>query len=244
MAYGLCATILSLIFQDAIKGVVAYFHLRSNGLMHIGDWIQVPEKNIDGKIEDVSLSTVSVRNWDNTISSISLAILQAGAFKNNQEMIDKKTSGRRMYRSFTIDTRSIRPLSTEEISALEKLLESYGEDTISLRMSNIKSMHQLNIYLFRMYLRHWLMNHDDISRHPRLIVRLMEPTSEGIPIQVYTYITSTSVMPFELIQSEITEHILLSMEWFGLRLYQKPSGQDIESIITDSHKNNADYGIR
>ncbi len=231
VAYGLCGTILTLVFQDSIKGVVSYFHLRSSGLLHMGDWIQVPDKNVDGRIEDVSLVTVTVRNWDNTISSLPLSSLQTGAFRNNQEMADRKTTGRHMIRSFTVDMNSIHTMTQDDVKFLKELMDSYGEDTISLKMSGNGTSPMLNIHLFRMYLRHWLMTHDDISRLPCLSVRLMEPTAEGLPLQVYTYITSTDSMPFDLIQSEITEHILLTMSWFGLRLYQKPSGQDLVGII-------------
>ncbi len=242
--FGLCAAVLSWIFQDAIKGVVAYYHLRFNNLLHIGDWIEVPSHQIDGTITDISLVTVTVRNWDNTISNVAISSLVTGAFKNNQEMSDGKTSGRQMVRSFVIDTRSIRTFGHTEITGLRDKLERLGEDAIVFdhHMENAPANPVLNIYLFRMYLRHWLMNHKEVTRYPNLIVRLLEPTAEGIPLQLYTYIVKTGTAPFELAQSHITEHVILSMEWFGLRLYQQPSGEDIYNQKQVEQIKHAGYG--
>lgn len=231
LPFSLCAAVLGFIFNDSIKGIIAYFHLRANNLLHIGDWIEVPNQNIDGIIINISLVTVTVRNWDNTVSNISISTLQNGAFKNNQDVLDGKTSGRRMYRSFIIDTRSIKSLSVEDIASLKRQFADIGEDSIIFMNYEQNKYTSLNIYLYRMYLRHWLMNNPQITRYPRLLVRLLEPTSEGIPLQIYAYIRKTSIMPYELVQSSIVEHILLSINWFGLRLYQKPSGKDIANLL-------------
>lgn len=230
LPFGLCATILGLIFNDSIKGIVAYYHLRNNHLLHIGDWIEVHNQHIDGVIVDISLVTVTVRNWDNTLSNVSIISLQNGSFKNNQDVLAGKTSGRRMFRSFVIDTRSIKSLNCEEIEIIKQKMKSFGEDDVVFAHFEQGTYTSLNIHLFRMYLRHWLMNNPEITRYPRMVVRLLEPTSEGLPLQVYTYILKTSVMPYELVQSSVVEHILLSMEWFGLRLYQKPSGVDVTHL--------------
>ncbi len=233
LPFGVFAAVMGWIFQDAIKGIVAYYHLRSNGLLHIGDWIEVPTHHIDGIIIDISLVTVTVRNWDNTVSNVAISTLQTGAFKNNQEMLDRKTSGRRMYRSFLIDARSIRSMSRKDTENLKSKLEALGEDTIIFdHIDSEVSGKMLNIYLFRMYIRHWLMNHKEVTRYPRLVVRLLEQTSEGLPLQLYTYLLPTSVAPYELVQSRIMEHVILSMEWFGLTLYQRPSGEDVCRIMT------------
>lgn len=230
LPFGLCATLLGLVFNDSIKGIVAYYHLRNNHLLHIGDWIEVHNQQIDGVIVDISLVTVTVRNWDNTLSNVSICSLQNGAFKNNQDVLAGKTSGRRMFRSFVIDIRSVKSLNDKDIENMKRKMKNFGEDDIIFTHFERGTYSSLNIHLFRMYLRHWLMNNPEITRYPRLVVRLLEPTSEGIPLQVYTYILKTSVMPYELVQSSVVEHILLSMEWFGLRLYQKPSGVDLACL--------------
>ncbi len=227
LPFGFCAAVLGLIFNDSIRGVVAFFHLWGNNLLHIGDWIEVPGSNIDGIVLDITLVSVSVQNWDGTISSVAISLLQNGAFKNNQNMLDGKTSGRQMRRSFMIDARSIRVLDKGEVEVLKERLAKLGDDGISFSQYNENDASALNIHLFRLYLRHWLMNHPEVTRYPRLVVRLMEPTPEGIPLQVYTYIIKRSIMPYELVQSSIMEHIFLVMDWFHLNLFQKPSGEDI-----------------
>lgn len=229
---GFLAALMGWIFQDAIKGIVSFFHLRINGLLHIGDWIEVHSHGIDGIITEVSLVTVTVRNWDNTVSNISLSALQTGAFKNNQEMLDGKTSGRRMNKFFNIDASSIRCLTASDIQRLTETLSQYGEDTLAIEVETAKKEGRpiLNIFLYRMYLRHWLMNNNKLSRGPFLMVNLQEPTERGIPLQVFTYILETSFIPYELVQSEIIDHILMTMNWFGLRLFQQPTGKDVSNV--------------
>ena len=223
--YGaIIAAVLGWIFQDYIKGVISYLHLRQAGLLHFGDWIIVKKYEISGMVIDCTLLTVTVRNWDNTISSIAMYSLQAESFQNNQEMLDGKTSGRRMKRDFMIDTSTVHVVAKEEKQQIENSLRIMGEDTIALQ--NAKP-NILNISLFRLYLRHWLMNHDDICRFPRLIVALKEPLPEGIPMEVYVFILKTRLAQFELVQSEIEEHILLTMQLFGLRLFQRLSAYDV-----------------
>ena len=223
--YGaIIAAVLGWIFQDYIKGVISYLHLRQAGLLHFGDWIIVKKYEISGMVIDCTLLTVTVRNWDNTISSIAMHSLQAESFQNNQEVLDGKTSGRRMKRDFIIDTSTVRVITDEEKLKIENCLREMGEDTIALE--NAKS-NSLNISLFRLYLRHWLMNNDEICRFPRLIVTLKEPIPEGIPLEVYVFILKTRLAQFELVQSEIEEHILLTMQLFGLRLYQRLSAYDV-----------------
>lgn len=236
--FGLFGTLLGWIFQDAIKGVVAYYYFRINGLLHIGDWIEVQSQHIDGIITDFSLLTVTVENWDNTQSTVPIAALQTGSFKNNQEMLSGNKSGRRMYRSFIIDTRSIRTISKGEIDGLIDKLAKRGEDTFALKQIDFSNeeVEVLNIYAFRTYLYHWLMINDEVTRSPRLLVRLMEPIPEGIPLQIYVYILATTVAPYEQVQSRIMEHTLLAMQWFGLRMYQKPSGDDISKMMSVLNK--------
>lgn len=239
--FSIFAALLGWIFQDTIQGVVAYFHLRANGLLHIGDWIQIPELNIDGVITDFSLITVTVNNWDTTTSNVAIYKLQVSSFKNNQKMLDGKTEGRRMYRSFIIDSRSISALNQKQIEELKEKLTNLGEDTIYFPDNTTKSNETLNLYLYRAYLRNWLTNHHEISHTPRLIVRIMDPAPEGVPIQIYAFIRKYNLYEFELVQSEISEHAILSMGWFGLRLYQKPTSKDFNdfvNIINSKNDNN------
>ena len=209
------AAVIGWIFQDYIKGFISYCHLLSSGLLHIGDWIVVKKYGVSGIVMDCSLLTVTVRNWDNTISSIPMYSLQAESFQNNHEVLDGKTTGRRMKRRFIIDTSCIHVVTDDERQRLVDCLKKMGEDTIAVENANANS---LNISLFRHYLRHWLMNNDEICRSPRLMVSLNEPQPEGVPLEVYVFILKTHTDQFVVVQSEIEEHILMTMPLFGLGL--------------------------
>lgn len=228
--YAIFASLLTWIFREPILGIFSYFHLRSNNLLHIGDWIEIPELNIDGVITNISLITVTVRNWDTTTSNVAINKLQTNSFKNNQEMLNGNTDGRRMYRSLTIDSSSISILDKSQLNELDEKLTNLGFNTIFLKELRNNSPELLNLQIYRHFLRSWLANHQEISHTPRLIVRTLEPKAEGTPLQIYVYIRKFNLYQFELAQSEITEFAILSMAWFGLRLYQKPTSNDISEI--------------
>ncbi|MDD6132813.1 MAG: mechanosensitive ion channel [Bacteroidales bacterium] len=239
---GLITVILPLIFRDSIAGAIAYFHIHTAGLLHIGDWIQVPSYHIDGMVKDINLVSVIIENWDNTLSNVPISALQNGGFKNYQQMLNGETSGRRMLRSFIIDTNSVVEYGKNEVDNLinivkekDNLSEQNEQYNSSRRIKNVfTGTPILNLRLFREYLDFWLASNTNISPEPRLLVRVMEQTIEGIPLQVYVFITKNSLVEFEKVQSKITEHIITSMGWFGLKLYQRPASADLKN---DNHKN-------
>ncbi len=227
LPFSFCAAVLGLIFNDSIKGIVAYYHLRANNLLHIGDWIEVPNQNIDGEIVEITLVTVSVRNWDNTVSNVAIVSLQNGAFKNNQCVMDGLTTGRMIDCTFIVDTSSIHSVDNKEVEGLVSLLNEKGEDSITLPRYEAGTQLETNIHLYRMYINHWLMNNPELTRYPRLIVCIKEPAPDGVPLQVMVFSVKTAFMQYEDVRSAVIEHIILSMEWFGLRLYQRPSLEDM-----------------
>lgn len=238
---GLITVILPLIFKDSIAGAIAYFHIHTAGLLHIGDWIQVPSYHIDGMVKDINLVSVIIENWDNTLSNVPISALQNGGFKNYQQMLNGETSGRRMLRSFIIDSNSVMEYGEDEVKNLIEIVEA--KDNLSEQNEQYNSSRRiknvftgtpiLNLRLFREYLDFWLASNTNISPEPRLLVRVMEQTIEGIPLQVYVFITRNSLVEFEKVQSKITEHIITSMGWFGLKLYQRPASADLKN---DNHK--------
>lgn len=226
LAIGIVGTMLGWVFQDTLKGVVAFLHVRLNHLLSIDDWIQVPKYNVDGEVKRITLTTVTVYNWDTTTSSIPTSVLHSDHFVNLQKMSDGKTYGRLMEKTFIIDTSRIRPLSKDEAERLkhkEEMRHLVPEEEIKEGV--------LNAHLFRHYVYHWMMNNPHVSQLPRLVVRWMEQKETGLPLQVYAFILDTSVTAFEWQQSQIIEHIVESLDWFGLRLYQKPSSYDLNSCI-------------
>ena len=251
-AIGVVGTLLSWIFQDKIKGVVAFLHLRSHNLLKIGDWLMVDKLGVDGEVQQMTLTSVTVYNWDTTTSTIPISALQTEHFRNLQNMMEGRTYGRRMLKTFVLDTGWFRVLSREESEKLKERIQSGKEtntasnDEIRDFLSKNLSLDQINegatnAQLFRLYIYHWLMNHKHISQHPRLIVRWMDHKEGGMELQVYAFIVDSSLAAFEWEQSQIIEHIIKSLDWFGLRLYQSPSAYDVSNSNVYLAKDPADY---
>ena len=223
--FGVLGTLMTWIFQDTIKGVVAFIHLRLNHLLHIDDWIQVPKLNVDGEVKRITLTTVTIYNWDTTTSSIPTSVLHNDHFINLQRMTDGKTYGRQMLKTFILDTGWFHPLTAEEIESLKQ-----REEVKAYLLDEDFKEGELNAHLFRLYVFHWLMNHPYVSQEPRLVVRWLEQKETGLPLQIYGFIMEGGVLAYEWQQSQIIEHIVEALDWFGLQLYQRPSSHDVSNI--------------
>lgn len=234
---GVLGTLLGWIFQDTIKGVAAFIHLRLNHLLNIDDWIVVPKLNVDGEVKHITLTTVTIYNWDTTTSSIPTSVLHSDHFINYQKMTTGKTYGRRMVKSFILDTNWFFHITADDAERLKKQndLKRYLPE---------EEIHEgaLNAQLYRLYLYHWLMSHPKVSQKPNLVVRWLEQKESGMPLQVYAYITEGGMAAFEWQQSRIIEHIMESLDWFGLRLYQSPSSYDAGN--TNVHMTDAEAVYR
>lgn len=239
--FGISGALLVWIFQEKVKGAVTFIHLRSNHLLNIDDWIKVPKYDVDGIVTHVTLTTVTIYNWDTTTSNVPMSALDADHFINLQNMLQGRTYGRRMFMSFVLDTSWFHPLSKKELDDLKKQIQLYDQKknaNENVQANELECSYfpeeemkegALNAHLYRLYLYHWLMRHDHISQQPRLIVRWMESKEGGIPLQVCAFIIDSNFTAFEWQQSLIIEHIMESMEWFGLRLYQSPSAYDVSN---------------
>lgn len=223
-AFGIAASLLAWIFQDAIRGVVAFIHLRMNNLLQIDDWIKVPKYGINGKIRRVTLTTVTVYNWDTTTSAIPTSILLSEHFVNLQKMVDGKTHGRIFSKLFVMDTGSFYELSRKDADRFRK-------DNRITSCLPLKDIHDemTNAELYRQYMFHWLMNNEHVSRVPYLTVSWQDHTENGLALQLTGLIKDSNAAAFEWQQSLIVEHVIQSVEWFGLRLYQTPSSFDTSS---------------
>lgn len=249
LAIAIIGCILGWIFQDTVKSVVAFVYVRINNMIHIGDWIQVDSRKIDGCVKSITLTMVTVENWDTTLTSFPTYLLHSDNFRNLQPMLDGLTHGRRMFISFIIDSGWIQPVSKEDAEYIVKHLdidEYFKKDIIQGSVAEAYEAQKevLNIHLFRIYIRHWLMKNSKISRLPRLVVRFLEPSECGIPLQIYAYVTDLSLEAFEWVQSETIEHVIQSMGWFNLRLYQSPSGYDASNsniFLTSETANYKNY---
>ena len=230
--FGIVGSVIGWIFQDKVKGAVTFVHMRRHHLLNIGDYIKVPKFSVEGEVKGVTLTTITLYNSDTTTSTLPTNSLQSDLFINFQNMLDGKTYGRKMDRTFVVATGGIRPLTEKEVEGLLPENDSHG---ISQFLPK-EDLHPgvLNAHLFRIYLYHWLMSHPHISQKPRLLVRWMDQQEGGLPLQVHAFILDTALASFEWQQSQIMEHIIESIGWFGLELFQEPSVNDVAVIqLTD-----------
>jgi len=214
---GAVSAVLLLIFKDSILGFVAGVQLSSNKMVKIGDWITIAKHNADGIVVDISLVTVKVRNWDNSLSLIPTYALISESFLNWRSMMD--AGGRRLKRSFLIDIRSIK-------AADQNLLEK-TRDFITSENFLVNSTERLtNLGLFRHYLMHHLKKVPEINTGAGILVRLLQSSETGLPVEIIVYTRFPDYPSFENFQSELFEHIYSILNSFELSAYQQSSGLD------------------
>ncbi|ACE85490.1 mechanosensitive ion channel family protein [Cellvibrio japonicus] len=238
---GAMTAVLLLVFKDAILGFVAGIQLAANNMLSLGDWLEMPKYGADGDVIDISLTTVKVRNWDNTITTVPAYALISDSFKNWRGM--SESGGRRIKRAVYIDATSVKFLQQEDIQRLRRaaLLSDYIEEKIrDIEADNQQSGIDLeypvngrrltNLGTFRAYLSAYLRNHKNIHKGMTQMVRQLEPKAEGIPLEVYAFSNDTSWANYERIQADIFDHIFAVIPEFGLRVYQSPSGYDMQHM--------------
>lgn len=214
---GASAAVLMLIFKDTILGLVAGVQLSAHDMLRPGDWIMMDKYGINGEVEEVTLNTVKVRNWDNTINTIPPYVLVSDSFKNWRGM--RESGGRRVARALRIDMNSIRFCTPEEAGRFA------GQDWAE---GLVIGTDTVNLSLFRAAAEHYLRNRTDVNNDLMLLVRQLEPTAEGLPLQFY-FFTSTKVwVPHEHIAADIMEHFIAMLPEFGLKAFQRPSGMDLK----------------
>ncbi len=237
--FGAMATVLMLVFQNTILSLVASVQISSYDMVRIGDWIEMPSLNADGDVIDMSLHTVTVQNFDKTFTTIPTNKLITDTFKNWRGM--SESGCRRIKRSLFIDQSSIHFMSEKEQDKLKSfiLLNQY----LDLKKSEITSFNEqlsnqsvynqrrlTNLGTFRAYIEFYLKQHSGIAQNQSLIVRQLQPTSEGIPLEIYAFTNTTAWNAYEAIQSDIFDHLLAITPEFGLKIYQAPSGTDMKSL--------------
>ncbi|MGR5244130.1 mechanosensitive ion channel family protein [Vibrio sp. PNB23_22_6] len=233
---GVATGFVMLVFKDTILGFVAGIQLSANRMISLNDWIQMDAYKANGTVEEISLTTVKVRNFDNTVSMLPAYALVQNAFINWQGMSD--SGGRRIERSVNIDVTSIRFVSDEEIEKLKsiRILRQYiYEKTREINEYNDElgdepefgNIRQLtNLGMFRAYINAYLRANKDIHQYMLLMVRQLEPTPEGIPLQIYAFSNNTDWAYYEGVQADLFDHIYAIMPLFGLRPYQRLTSND------------------
>jgi miniconductance mechanosensitive channel len=233
--------VLMLVFKDTILGFVASIQLSGHDMVRVGDWIEMPKYGADGDVIDVTIHTVKVRNWDKTITTIPTYSLVADAFKNWRGM--SESGGRRIKRAIHIDLRSIKFCNDEMLERFQKfdLIKNYiaeKQEEISLYNKEhslnpeqlINGRRQTNIGVFRAYIITYLKNHPKIHQGMTFLVRHLEPTQHGLPVQIYVFSKDQVWANYEAIQADIFDHLLAAVPEFDLRVFQNPSGYDFSRL--------------
>jgi len=241
---GAMTAVLMLVFKDPIMGFAAGIQLSSNRMVSPGDWIEMPEYGVDGDVMEIGLTTVKVRNFDKTITTVPTQALIGNSFKNWRGM--QETGGRRIKRSIYINLSSIHFCSesdlkrfgkiqyiTEYIEKKHKEIEAHNKSQEVNLESLANGRRMTNIGIFRNYIEAYLLNHPSIHKNLTILVRQLKPTESGLPIEIYAFTNDTNWKKYEGIQSDIFDHIIAVATEFDLTVFQNPSGADFSSAVIE-----------
>ena len=238
---GALTAIVLLVFRDSILGLVASIQLTANDMVRPGDWIEMPKYGADGDVIDMSLQTVKVRNWDKTITTIPTYALVSDSYKNWRGM--EEAGGRRIKRAIYIDMNSVKFCTDEMIEKFRRF--NFLQEYIDARLAEIEAynrehgfdMSQLvngrrmtNLGTFRAYLVQYLRHHPKVHQEMTLLVRHLAPTPSGLPIEIYLFTNDIAWANYESIQADIFDHILAVLPEFELRVFQSPTGHDLQGL--------------
>lgn len=223
---GASAAVLMLIFKDSILGLVAGVQLSANNMLKVGDWISMPSRGIDGEVEEVSLTTIKVRGWDKTLQTLPPYLLISEPFQNWQAM--RSSGGRRIKRSLNVDMNSIRFADEAYIEQLRSNEQSRALIEDIATQSN-EGDRLTNLDLFMRAVNNYLLHHPRVNPNMTIMVRQLQPSEWGLPIEVYCFSANVDWVPYENLQTEIISYVVAAAPLFGLRMYQAPSGLDLRS---------------
>lgn len=222
---GAMAAVFLLIFRDSILGLVAGVQLSANDMVRLGDWISMPQRNADGPVIEITLNTVKVQNWDKTIATIPTYALISESFNNWRGM--EESGGRRISKSINLDINSIHYCSDDELTSIGENVE-FGNKIIEELKENNEPL--TNSAIYRKHLLYYMRKTSDIYDEMICMVRYNEPTSKGIPVQVYTFSKIQSWVEYEQVQARLLDHAMSVLHKFNLRVYQEASGMDIREL--------------
>ncbi|MBJ2175629.1 mechanosensitive ion channel [Aureibaculum sp. A20] len=239
--FGAASAILLLIFRDTILGFVASIQVSINDMVRIGDWITMEKYGADGDVVEINLATVKVSNWDLTITTIPTYALISDSFKNWRGM--QESGGRRIKRAFIIKTNSIKFLTDKDLKKFSKIqiltdyiahrqsdIDNYNTEHNSDRSIIVNGRNQTNLGLFRKYCDLYLNEHSAINKDMMIMTRHLEPTSKGIPLEIYTFSKDKRWINYEHIMADIFEHLIATVPHFDLELFQEPSSKDFQEL--------------
>ncbi len=237
-AFGAMTAILMLIFKDTILGLVASVQISSNEMVRVGDWVEMPKFNADGDVLAINLNTVKVQNWDKTITTIPTYYFITDSFKNWRGMVE--SGGRRIKRAVYVNSQTVRFIDPETREKYKKYtlltsyltnrqlqIEAYNQTNHIDTSELINGRRMTNLGIFRKYMEFYLRSHPNIHQDRTIMVRQLAIEDRGIPIEIYCFTKSTKWVEYEEIQADIFDHLLAGITYFGLEIFQQPSGTDI-----------------
>jgi len=238
---GAMTAVLMLVFKDPILGFVAGLQLSSNRMVAIGDWVDIPQHEASGDVLEIALTTVKVRNFDNTITTVPTQSLINDSFKNWRGM--QESPGRRIKRSIYIDVNSIKFCDDDALARYSKIdyikeyleakkneVHAHNERTTSHQESSANGRRLTNVGTFRAYVLAYLKHHSDINQNLTILARQLAPTDSGLPIEIYAFSADKNWANYEAIQADIFDHLFAVIHEFDLRVFQKPSGVDLQRL--------------
>ena len=241
-ALGAMSVVLMLVFKDTILGFAASIQLAANDMVKIGDWVEFPKYGADGEIMEIKLQTIKVRNWDKTITNVPTYAFVSDAFKNWRGM--EESGGRRIKRSIFIDMNSIRLCDEAMLERYKKIkhittyLERKQEEITAHNMQEgldlsvlVNGRRITNMGTFRAYVSAYLDNHPMINKEMTFLVRHLQPTSQGLPLEIYVFSKEKRWANYESIQADVFDHILSIVKEFDLRIFQNPTGSDFQNLL-------------
>ncbi|MDX3937182.1 mechanosensitive ion channel domain-containing protein [Stenotrophomonas sp.] len=231
---GAATAVLMLIFQDTILSLVASVQISGDGRVRLGDWIEMPSQNADGDVIDIALHTITVQNFDKTITTIPTKKLVTESFKNWRGM--QEAGGRRIKRALYLDQHSVGFVDAPMLAELQQFavlgdylrekqteLQQYNAGLQAKGMAAVNARRVTNLGTFRAYVERYLKQHPGIHTEMTLLVRQLQPTTEGLPLEIYCFTRSTAWGEYEGVQSDVFDHLLAILPAFGLRVFQASS---------------------
>lgn len=238
---GAFMAVLVIVFRDTLLGLMASIQLTVNKMVRIGDWVTIPSRNADGTILDITVNTVKVENWDKTITTMPTYSLVSEAVQNWRGM--EESNGRRIKRFVNIDIGTVHFCSEKLLDSLENIhlisdyIKSRRAELADLNskypktdLSVANGIRLTNLGIFRKYLECYLKEHPDIQHEMTTMVRQLQPTDRGIPIEIYGFSSEKAWEIYENIQSDIFDHVLAVIPEFELRVFQNPTGADFKQL--------------
>ena len=240
-AFGAATAVLLLIFRDTILGLVASIQISANDMVRLGDWVSMDKYGADGDVTEINLTTVKIRNFDKTITTVPTYAFISDSFKNWRGM--QSQGVRRIKRSINIDINSVEfvdekwrdkyagyQIISEFIKERQSDIEKYNQENKIDTLELINGRHMTNIGVFRRYALNYLNSHPKIDQKHTVMVRQLAPGTNGVPIEIYCFSNDIAWVNYEDIQADIFDHLLAAVNHFGLRIFQNPSGNDFRRI--------------